>query len=108
MVPRPRPVLALLAVLPPVPPLTTAKGSTNPEIVPPVIVTAFAFCVDMVPSSSVALAPLAVVAPTPPDDSPRGESKLLIDPYLLGLWLGDCATSEVDRIGGLATKITYA
>ena len=38
----PIPARAAAAVLPPVPPLATSIGDDNPEIVPPVIATAFA------------------------------------------------------------------
>ena len=45
----PVPLTYPVNVTAPVPPESTAKGADNPLMVPPVIATAFAFCVDIVP-----------------------------------------------------------
>ena len=55
----PIPDRAAAAVFPPVPPLVTSNGEVSPDIVPPVIATALAFCEAIVP---VALKTNAVVA----------------------------------------------
>ena len=51
----------------PVPPSAIAMAVVSVEIVPPVIATAFAFCVAKVPRPRLVLAPEAVVEPVPPE-----------------------------------------
>ena len=64
--PRPRLVRASAAVEAPVPPSATAR-SVIPVIEPPVMVTAFEFCVAIVPRPRLVRAPEAVLEPVPPE-----------------------------------------
>lgn len=64
--PRPRLVRASAAVEAPVPPSATAR-SVIPVIEPPVMVTAFEFCVEIVPRPRLVRAPEAVLEPVPPE-----------------------------------------
>ena len=62
----PRLVRASPAVEAPVPPSATAR-SVIPVIEPPLIVTAFAFCVEIVPRPRLVRAPEAALDPVPPE-----------------------------------------
>lgn len=68
--PRPRLVRASAAVEAPVPPSATAR-SVIPVIEPPVMVTAFEFCVAIVPRPRLVRAPEAVLEPVPPERTGR-------------------------------------
>ena len=84
----PRLVLADAASVAPVPPATTAM--TTPVIVPPVMVTALAFCELMVPKLSntaviprLFLAPNAVLAPVPPAATAIGDTPVMVPPVMV-------------------------
>ena len=62
----PRLVRASPAVEAPVPPSATAR-SVIPVIEPPVMVTEFAFCVEIVPRPRLVRAPAAALEPVPPE-----------------------------------------
>ena len=92
MVPRPKLVLALAAVLPPVPPLAMGRGLLSPLMIPPPIVTEVASCTAMVPTVVVApdcrpnavLADACVLPPVPPLAMGIGLlSPLIVPPVML-------------------------
>jgi hypothetical protein len=92
-VPKPRLALAPLAVVAPVPPTAMARvvipvsvepESVTPLMVPPVMATALAFCVEILPSPSPARAPGWSVPPVPPDDTASGVlSPEILPPMML-------------------------
>lgn len=73
--PRPRLVRASPAFEAPVPPSATAR-SVMPVIEPPVMVTAFEFCVAIVPRPRLVRAPEAVLEPVPPERTGRAEASV--------------------------------
>jgi len=74
-------VLAIAAVLPPVPPEDTGSGLI-PEMLPPVMLTALALCTDIEPNPRLSLAEDGLLPPVPPESMGRAVIPEIVPPVM--------------------------